>query len=191
MKKSIGARTIVYPTPVFVVGTYDANGRPNAMTAAWGGLCCSRPPCLCVALRAATYTYGNIVAEKCFTVSIPSSDHVREADYLGLASGRETDKFAAAGLTPVPSQVVHAPYVGEFPFVLECKLLHTIEIGLHTQFIGEILDIKADDTVFGADGRVHMDLVRPFLFAPDNREYWGIGERLGPAFEIGKALLKP
>ncbi|HSQ39228.1 MAG TPA: flavin reductase family protein, partial [Anaerolineales bacterium] len=121
MKTSRGAKTIVYPTPVFIVGTYDDADKPNLMAAAWGGICCSRPPCVSVSLRKATYTYGNIVARGAFTVNIASEQYVKEADYVGLVSGRDVDKFAAAGLTPVKSDLVDAPYVAEFPMVLECK----------------------------------------------------------------------
>ena len=147
MKKSIGPRTLAFPTPVWVVGTYDANGKPNAMTAAWACICCSKPPAIGVSLRKATYTYGNIVARQAFTISVPSEAHVREADYLGMATGKEVNKFAATRLTPVASTLVDAPFVEEFPLVLECKVIHTLEIGLHTLFIGEILDVKADPGV--------------------------------------------
>jgi flavin reductase (DIM6/NTAB) family NADH-FMN oxidoreductase RutF len=188
MKRSIGAKTIAYPTPVYIVGTYDAAGRPNAMAAAWAGICCSRPPCLAVSLRAATYTHGNIVAGQCFTVSIPSEDYVREADYLGMASGRDTNKFEVAGLTPVRAEHVDAPYVAEFPLVIECKLLHTVEIGLHTQFIGEILDIKADEQALDEAGHLHIERVRPFLFAPGDQAYYGIGQLLGKAFDLGREV---
>ncbi len=71
MKKSIGANTILYPTPVLIVGTYDKDGKPNGMTAAWGGICCSKPPCVTVSLRKATYSYGSIVESKAYTLSIP------------------------------------------------------------------------------------------------------------------------
>jgi flavin reductase (DIM6/NTAB) family NADH-FMN oxidoreductase RutF len=186
MKKSIGAKTVVYPTPVFIVGTYDKEGRPNVMNAAWGGICCSSPPAVMVALRKATYTYGNIVAQKAFTVSIPSRDYVEEADYFGIASGRDEDKFFATGLTPVKSPLVNAPYVDEFPFALECRLIHTLEIGLHTAFIGEILDIKAEEEVLGKDGITEIEKVRPILFDPGNRRYFATGGFLGDAFSIGK-----
>lgn len=83
MKKSLGAKTLVYPTPVFVVGTYDKAGKPNAMTASWGGICCSQPPCVAVSLRKATYTHGNILARKAFTISIPSEEYVKQADHFG------------------------------------------------------------------------------------------------------------
>jgi len=185
MKKSLGAKTLLYPTPVSVVGTYDREGKPNIMTAAWVGVCCSRPPCVGVSLRKATYTYGNIVERRAFTVSIPSEKHVKEADYVGIASGRDADKFSAAKLTPVRSQVVDAPYVEEFPLVLECKLLHTTEIGLHTHFIGEIVDVKADEAVL-QNGIPDMKKVNPILFVPEARIYYGVGSLLGKAFSMGK-----
>jgi flavin reductase (DIM6/NTAB) family NADH-FMN oxidoreductase RutF len=188
MKKSIGAKTILYPTPVLIVGTYDKAGKPNVMTVAWGGICCSSPPCVSISVREATYTYGNLMDEKAFTISIPSENYVKQADFIGIASGKDTDKFAATGLTPVKSDVVNAPYVGEFPLVLECKIIHTHKIGLHTQFIGEILDIKADESVIGEKGP-EMDKVKPFLWAPDQtRGYYSVGGFLGKAFSIGKDL---
>lgn len=188
MKQSRGARTIVYPTPVFVVGTYDAEGNPNMMAAAWGGIACSRPPAISVALRSATLTHGNIVARQAFTISIPSEDHVAAADYVGLVSGRDVDKFARTGLTPVRSELVDAPYVAEFPMSVECRLLHTLEIGLHTLFIGEVLDVKADEDVLNAEGKIDILKVRPLVFAPDGGGYYGIGDFLGPSFEIGRRI---
>jgi flavin reductase (DIM6/NTAB) family NADH-FMN oxidoreductase RutF len=188
MKTSLGARTLVYPTPVFVVGTFDKAGRPNAMTASWGGICCSRPPCIAVSLRKATYTYWSIIERKAFTISIPTEAYAREADYFGLVSGRDTDKFAATKLTPVRSDLVDAPYVKEFPLVLECKLAHTIELGLHTQFVGEVVDVKADGAVLTGDGLTDIGKVKPLSYAPDAEMYYGIGPRIGQAFAIGKGI---
>ncbi len=188
MKKSFGAKTLVVPTPVWVVGTYDGEGRPNAMTAAWGGICCSQPPCIAVSLRRATYTYGNIVARKAFTINVPSETHSREADYIGLVSGKNVDKFAVAGLTSVRSSLVDAPYIGEFPLVAECRLLHTIEIGLHTQFVGEILDVKAEDSVCDEKGYVDIKEVRPILDEPEINTCHGVGKFLGRAFSVGKDI---
>jgi flavin reductase (DIM6/NTAB) family NADH-FMN oxidoreductase RutF len=189
MKKSIGAKTIVYPTPVFVVGTYDQAGKPNVMTAAWGGICCSVPPCVSIALREATYTFGNLMAQKAFTISLPSESYIKEADYFGMASGKNEDKFAATGLTPVKSDLVNAPYVKEFPFILECKVIHHYKIGLHTQFVGEIMDIKVDEAMLGEKGP-DITRIKPVLWAPDSRGYYGIGQLLGKAFSLGKDFLK-
>ncbi len=186
MKKSLGPKTIIYPTPVLVIGTYDRNGRPNAMTASWGGICCSRPPCIAVSLRKATYTYENVMQRKAFTVNIPSEDNIKEADYFGTVSGRTVDKFTATGLTPLKAEHVDAPYIKEFPLVLECRVTHTIEIGLHTQFIGEVMDLKAEETVIGEKDIPEIEKVRPFSFVPESRTYYGTGRFLGKAFTIGR-----
>ncbi len=187
MKKSLGPKTLVYPTPVFVVGTYDSQGKPNVMTAAWGGICCSRPPCVAISLRQATYSYGNIVARRAFTISIPSETQVQAVDYFGLASGRNTDKLADANLTPVRSDLVDAPYVKEFPMVVECRLAHTIDLGLHTQFVGEVVDVKVDEEAMTADGNADIQKIKPLVFTPDTQAYYGIGKLIAQAFSIGKS----
>ena len=188
MKKSLGAKTIVYPTPVFIVGTYDKAGKPNVMNVAWGGLCCSSPPSIAISLRKATYTYKNVVDRKAFTINIPSETHVRDADYFGIVTGEKEDKFLSTGLTPIKSDLVDAPYIKEFPLILECKLTHTVEIGLHTQFIGEIVDVKAEESVLGENGAIDIEKVQPILYAPEVRAYYGVGRYLGKAFSIGKQI---
>ena len=186
MKKSLGAKTLLFPTPDLMVGTYDREGKPNLMNAAWGGICCSQPPCIAVSLRKATYSYAAIVERKAFTIGIPSEARMREADYVGIASGRDVNKFAETGLTAVRSELVDAPYAAEFPFVLECRLLHTLEIGLHTQFVGEIVDVKADSSVLGEDGLPDILKIKPLVFDTAHRGYHGIGPLLGQAFSVGK-----
>jgi len=188
MKKSLGAQTLLYPTPVLIVGSYDAEGRPNLMNVAWGGICCSKPPCVAIAIRKATYTYGNITHRGAFTVNLPSVSQVKEADYVGLYSGRDGDKFAATGLTPVKSERVDAPYVQEFPLALECRVLHTLEIGLHTQFIGEIVDVKAEENVLAEDGLPDVAKLQPIAFCPGERGYYGVSPFVAKAFSVGKKL---
>ncbi len=186
MKKSLGAKPLVYPAPAFVVGSYNEDGTANMMTAAWAGICCSKPPCVAVSLRAATLSHGNITARRAFTLNVPSERFVREVDHVGLVSGRDEDKFAATGLTPVAGELVDAPYVDEFPLVLECRVLHVHELGLHTQFVGEVMDIKADESVLDQKGKPDPEKLRPIIFSPSVRLYHGIGELLGKAFSIGK-----
>ena len=188
MKKSIGGKTLVFPAPVLIVGTYDDDHKPNVMAVAWGGICCSQPPCVAVSLRKATYSFGNIVSRQAFTVNIPSEEQVREADYFGIASGRDEDKFQRSGLTPVASELVDAPYIAEFPMVLECRVLHTIEIGLHTEFIGEILDIKAEEAVIGENGNPDMEKLKPIAYEPLNRRYFRIGGLLARAQSVGREI---
>jgi flavin reductase (DIM6/NTAB) family NADH-FMN oxidoreductase RutF len=188
VKRSLGPKTLIQPTPTWIVGSYDRQGRPNGMTAAWGGICCSAPPCVAVSLRKATYSYGNLTERRAFTISVPTQSQAKEADYFGLTSGRNTDKFAATGWTPVRSELVDAPYVEECPLVLECKVLHIFELGLHTQFVGEILDVKANEEVLDATGMPDIQKVLPIIFSPGNRVYYGVGGSLGHGFALGKEI---
>lgn len=186
MKRSVGAKTLLFPTPVLMVGTYDQAGKPNLMNAAWGGICCSQPPAVSVSLRSATYSHACIIERKAFTVGIACESRMAEADYVGIVSGRDVDKFAITGLTPVRSELVDAPYAAEFPVVLECRLLHIVEIGLHTQFVGEIVDVKADIDVFGDDGQLDIMKIKPLLYDTSHKGYHGVGPLLGKAFSVGK-----
>ncbi len=188
MKKSIGAKTLLFPTPVLMVGTYDQAGKPNLMSVAWGGICCSQPPCVAVSLRKATYTYACIVERKAFTVGIANREMMAEADYVGIVSGRDVNKFDIAKLTHVKSELVDAPYAAEFPVVLECQLLHVIEIGLHTQFIGEIIDIKGDTDVCSDDGFLDIMKIDPLIYDTSHRGYHGVSPLLAKAFSVGKGL---
>lgn len=140
-----------------------------------------------VSLRAATASHGNIMARKAFTISLPDEAHAAEADYAGLVSGRDHDKFAETGLTAVRSELVDAPYVEEFPLVLECRVVAVHELGLHTQFIGEVMDAKIDDSMLH-EGHVDLARLRPILWSMDPSFYFGIGEPVGKAWTIGKTI---
>jgi len=193
MKKSIGTKPIeyAYPLPVFVVGTYDSEGKPNVMTLGYGGICCSAPPCVAIAVSKARYTYRNIAERKAFTISIPSEKYAKEADYIGIVSGKRVDKFAATGLTPAKSDLVDAPYVDEFPFILECQLFRSVEIGSYTQFIGEIKDMKVDEDVLTND-RPLIEKVKPLIFSMDRNtaSYYRVGTNVAIAFSVGKEIEK-
>ena len=140
-KQSLGSLPLLYPLPVFLVATYDAAGKPNVMNAAWGGICSSDPLSLAVSVRPERWTHDAILARKAFTVCIPSENIAVAADYAGIASGREHDKFPAAGFTPVKAEKVDAPYIAECPVVLECSLSQTVSLGVHTIMVGAILDV--------------------------------------------------
>jgi len=188
VKRSLGRKTLVTPVPVWTVGTYDTAGKANIMAAAWVGICCSRPPAVCVALREATHTHRAIVEREAFTVNLPTVDQAILVDYIGSASGNDVDKFAVAGLTAEKANGVDAPIVTEFPVNVECRLIHTLKIGLHTLFVGEILDVQADDDVLDENGHLSIEKLHPFVFATSEPAYYAIGERIGAAFEIGRAL---
>ncbi|TAL69151.1 MAG: flavin reductase family protein [Bacteroidetes bacterium] len=183
MKKSIAKKTIVYPHPVFVIGSYDVDGLPNIMTASWSGICCSEPPCIAVSLRKARYSYNNILHNKAFTVNIPSEDYVEQVDYIGIYSGKYVNKFQKTGLTSLDSEIVKAPYVKEFPVSLHCNLLKIVEIGVHTQFIGEIMDVIVDEEIINPDGTLMIDKIKPYIYDSSTRAYYSIGNRLFDAFK--------
>ena len=187
MKISIGPNPFIQPNTVFVVGSYDGERQPNLMTVAWGGICCSKPPCIAISPAKKTKTYQNIMYTKAFTINIPSVSHVKETDYVGIYSGKKENKFESLGLTSIESDLVNAPYVDEFPFILECKVQHDLELGsdMHL-FIGEILDIKAEKNILGENGLPDIRKVQPFVYDEIDRNYYALGEFIAKAFSIGK-----
>ncbi|MDR1397883.1 MAG: flavin reductase family protein [Desulfarculales bacterium] len=187
MKKSLGARTLSFPLPAFLVGSYDEEGRANLMTAAWGGIVCSEPPCLAVAIRPSRWTFSAIVKNKAFTVSIPNSRLAAAVDYVGMFSGKDHDKFARTGLTPVKSDLVNAPYVDESPLIIECQLHNSLELGSHTLFVGCIADVKAEADLDFSRGSLDINEVDPIIYNSGG-DYHKVGASLGKAYSIGMAL---
>jgi len=186
MKVSIGAKTVGTPTPLWVIGSYDENNRANIMTAAWGGICCSEPPCVTVSLRKSRHSFDSIVKREAFTVNIPNRAHIKEADYAGIVSGSDTNKFGQSGLTAVRSDVVDAPYVSEFPLIIECKLIKTVELGIHIQLIGQIIDIKVNKEALGDNGLPDLLRMDTVIYDSGQRNYLGMGEKVADAFSVGK-----
>ncbi|MDD6180510.1 MAG: flavin reductase family protein [Desulfovibrionaceae bacterium] len=191
MFHSLGARAFSVPAPVFLIGTYDISGKPNIMTAAWGGVAASQPPSIAVSIQRSRATYAGILRRQAFTVNIPSADMAAQADFAGLASGRRVDKFGALGLTPRPAEHVDAPIVEECNAVIELKLTHTLELGSHVQFIGEVMDVKLKPHCLDAQGLPRLDALNPLLFVPLSREYWTVGEMTAKAFSVGRSIALP
>lgn len=188
MHISLGAHTFVMPTPVFLVGVYDDEKRPNIMTAAWGGIIGSRPPCLGVSLRPATWTHRCLMTRAGFTVSIPSAAQAAQADYAGIVSGEKENKFETLRLTPIPGEHVDAPYVAECPLALELSLRQRVEAGSHTQFVGEIMDVKIRKDCLNPDGMPDMAKINALAYSPLTREYYAVGEFAARAFAVGKTI---
>lgn len=190
MKKSLGPKVLAQPAPVWAVSAYDTNGKPNSMIAAWGGICSSQPPCITVSLRPSRHTYMGIMKHRAFTVSVCTAPLAAQADYLGMVSGSKEDKFAATGLTPVRSDAVEAPYIEEFPLIVECVLIHSYELGVHTMLVGEVADVKCDEDKL-IDGK-HPDIekILPLIFTPGTRDYHTVGDRIGKGFDMGKQFMK-
>jgi flavin reductase (DIM6/NTAB) family NADH-FMN oxidoreductase RutF len=182
-KKSIGKREVIFPCPVMIIGTYDAAGKPNAAAFAWGGTACSDPPAVSVAVRKSRYTYDALMHRRAFTVNLPTAQYAKEADYFGIASGRNEDKFAVTGLTPVLGDKVDAPYIAEFPYNMECSVRHIIDLGAHTLFIGEVVNVSVTDTFADKNGRFKWENILTF----DSAEgcYRTPGDFVAKAFSAG------
>lgn len=188
MKISIGAKTIALPLPAWVICTYDEAGKANAMTASWAGVCCSDPPAVYFSARKSRHTHAAVTARRAFTVCIPGLDQAAATDYFGTASGRNTDKISAAGYTAIPATGVDAPFLDEFPLILECALRQSLELGSHTMFIGEIVDVKCDQDKLDAEGKPAGALIKPFIYSTADGRYYGVAGELGQGYQLGKSI---
>jgi flavin reductase (DIM6/NTAB) family NADH-FMN oxidoreductase RutF len=175
--------------PAVLVGTYGDDGTPNAMTAAWAAACCHQPPCVGVAIRQNRLTHANLVARRAFTICVPGTTLAPQVDYLGIVSGkREPDKLARLGLATVPCPTIEAPLIEACPVVTECRLHSQLEIGTHTWFVGEVVDVHVDAELVDADGKIDVTALDPLGYATSVGEYRALGGPLGRAYSIGKAL---
>lgn len=184
MRKNFGAKAILYPMPVLIIGSYDENGTPNAMNAAWGGISEETEISICVSDD--HKTTKNILSAGAFTVSVADADNVIAADYVGIVSGNKVpDKIAKCGLTPVKSELVNAPLFEQLPLALECKLISYDEESC--RLVGEIVNVCADERIL-TDGKVDLSKFRPITYDPINHNYIALGEKVGNAFSDGKKL---
>lgn len=185
MRKNFGAETWLYPMPVLIVGTYDENGNPNAMNAAWGGISEEKEITICVS--ADHKTTKNILMRGAFTVSMADAEHAAQCDYVGIVSGNKVpDKVERAGFHTVKSEFVDAPIIEELPMAVECRLISYDEESC--RLIGEIVNVCADERVLNENGKVDPSKLRPITFDPMNHSYLVLGEKVGNAFADGLKL---
>lgn len=185
MRKNFGAKAICYPMPVFIIGTYNADGTPNAMNAAWGGISEEQEITICV--DASHKTAENLITRKAFTVSMATAKYMAACDYVGIVSGnKEPDKFAKAGFHASKSEFVDAPLIGELPMALECEV---ISYDTETcRLVGRIVNVSADESVLGENGKVDPAKLQPITYDPMNHHYLVLGKKVGQAFHDGTAL---
>ena len=185
MRKNFGPKPLLYPQPVFILAAYGEDGTPNAMNAAWGGISEDNEVSICIS--AGHKTTANILARKAFTVSMATADYVTACDHVGIVSGNKVpDKFARAGFHATKSEFVDAPLIDELPMAVECKL---ISYDPETcRLVGEIVNVSADASVLGENGKVDPAKLKPITFDPMNNAYLVLGEKVGNAFKDGTAL---
>jgi len=184
MRKNFGAKPMLYPMPVLIIGSYDENGTPNAMNAAWGGISEENEISICV--DNSHKTAENIVKTGAFTVSVADVKNTVAADYVGIVSGNnEPQKIKKAGWTAEKSEVVNAPLFSELPFCLECKLKSFDEDTC--RLVGEIVNISVDESIL-TDGKIDLSKFKPITYDSANHNYVALGETVGKAFSDGKKI---
>ena len=185
MRKNFGAKAMCYPMPVFIIGTYNADGSPNAMNAAWGGISEETEITICV--DNTHKTAQNLLARKAFTVSMATAGMMTACDYVGIVSGtKEPEKFAKAGFHATKSAFVDAPLIDELPMALECEVLSYDEETC--RLVGRIVNVCVDVSVLGENGKVDVAKLAPITYDPMNHHYLVLGEKVGQAFHDGIAL---
>lgn len=184
MRKNFGAKPILYPQAVFIIGSYDENGNADAMNAAWGGVAGVNKIFMCISSHKST---DNILARKAFTVSMGTADQMVACDYVGIVSANnEPEKMKKSGFHTVKSEYVDAPVIEELPMTLECRLI-SYDPETHYMF-GEVVNVSADEAILGEDGNIDIAKLRPIIFDGVHAAYHVIGEKVGNAFADGAKL---
>ena len=185
MRKNFGAKPMLYPMPVLIIGTYDGQGTPDAMNAAWGGISEEAEISICVS--ADHKTTKNILERGAFTVSVADAENVVAADYVGIVSGNdEPRKIEKAGWHTVRSEFVDAPLFEELSLALECKLISYD--GESCRLVGEIVNVCADERILGDDGKIDLVKFSPITYDPVHHTYVKLGDVVGRAFSDGLKL---
>lgn len=185
MRKNLTATAYIYPMPVLIIGTYDENGTPNAMNAAWGTVCDTTKVSIC--LSASHKTVKNLLKTKAFTVAMADVKNLIPADYVGIISGNKTtDKIKNTGWTVAKSDFVNAPIFMELPLVLECKL---VNYDTDTEIcVGEVVNVSADDSILDEKNKIDLSRFEPLCYDCGGYGYYKLGEKVGNAFSDGKKL---
>ena len=184
--KNFGDAGELFPQSVFIIASYDENGVPNAMNAAWAGECSRHEICFNIGDHKTT---ANIVAKKAFTVSPADAAHVVEADYFGIATGNEVNKAEASGMTFVKSEFVDAPVIEEFPLTMECEVTEIQGDEHGTRIVGRVVNTRVDESILDEEGRVDFDKMRPIVYDSTRRIYRVVGDVVGGAWDAGMSLM--
>ena len=186
MRKDFGPQTWMYPMPVLIIGTYDEEGKPNAMNAAWGGIYDYNQIMVCLSFHKTT---DNIRNSKAFTISFATVDTVTASDYVGVVSqNAEPNKITKSGLVAIKAKNVNAPLFTNYPLTLECELVEVFNEGEGGgNFVGKIVNVSADESVL-TNGKVDYKKLKPLAFDPVTAKYIALGEEVAQAFKEGLKL---
>lgn len=168
---------MLYPLPVVMVSAAGANGEKNILTIAWTGTVCSDPPMVSISVRPQRYSYGMLKETGEFVINLTTRELAFAADYCGVRSGREVDKFREMHLTPIPASVVKAPMIGESPVNIECRVTEIRKLGTHDMFLAEVAAVHADEKYMDENHKFHLDKAEPIIYS--HGTYYTCGEELG------------
>lgn len=185
--KSFGQKPWVLPQPVLIIGTYNSNGTPNAMNAAWGGQWDAKEIMICMGSHATTENL-----DRCneFTVAFATKKTMTASDFVGIVSAKnDPDKIRKTGWTAIQSKNVNAPVFTDFPMTLECRILRKIDQTKNGyNIVAEIVNILVDENYLAEDGKPDVEKMQLITYEPVHHGYLVMGERAGNAFEDGKVL---
>ena len=186
-KVSMGPQTSIYPMPVLLIGT-KVDGKPNFMNAAWAGIANGEPPMISVAVRHQRYTNQGIRNNMTFSVNVPSIDLVKEADYCGIASGAKFDKAKVCNFDVFYGKLNSAPLIEQCPVNHECRVVHVLDLGTHSLFVGKIEQTYVSESCL-TEGKPDVNKIKPFIYVGSPAEwYQAFGQVIAKAFSIGKQL---
>ena len=168
---------MLYPLPAVMVSCALAGERPNIITVAWTGTVCSSPAMVSISVRPERHSYHMIRESGEFVINLTTEELVRAADYCGVRSGRDVDKFEEMRLTPLKASQVAAPLIGESPVNIECRVEQVRELGSHHMFLASVLAVDVDESWMNEKGK--LELNKAGLAVYSHGEYFALGKRLG------------
>lgn len=168
---------MIYPVPAVLVSAADREGNTNIFTAAWTGTICTNPPMAYISVRPERYSYHMIRETGEFVINLTTKELARAADYCGVRSGRDVDKWKEMKLTPVKGREVSVPLIGESPVNIECRVTEVKELGSHHMFLAQVVAVSVDEAYMDENGR--FDLNASGLIAYSHGQYRELGENLG------------
>lgn len=168
---------MLYPVPAVLVTVADAGGRPNVFTVAWTGTVCSNPPMVSVSVRPERYSYHCMEETGEFVINLTTRRLAYAADYCGVKSGRDVDKFAQMKLTALPAKLVRPPLIGESPVSLECRVTQKVSLGSHVMFLAEVVSVSVDEKYLDSQNRFHLEWADPVVYS--HGTYFDLGKAIG------------
>lgn len=176
-KISFKPGNMLYPLPAVMVSVADGKGLANIITVAWAGTICTNPPMVSISVKPSRYSHHMLMETREFAINLTTQELTYAADYCGVKSGRDVDKWKELNLTPMPSEVIKAPCIAESPVNIECKVSTIEKLGSHDLFAAEVVAVHVDDRYMDGKGRFHLEDAAPIVYS--HGAYFGLGQELG------------